>query len=80
MKSYFHHLTETADQHGVRLLDAFIHAGVNTSVYYRTRQGSDLSYQNALRVHDSIIELAEKHIEDHAAAPEEAHELADNHA
>lgn len=79
MISYFDHLSALAEAHGVRLLDAFMRAGVASSVYYRARQGSDLTYANALRVHDLIIEIVEQ---GHAATSQtqEAHELADDHA
>ena len=37
--SYFTMLTAEAERVGVDLIDAFVRAGVNTSVYYRSRQG-----------------------------------------
>jgi len=59
MKTYFETLSDFATDSGVRLDKAFQKAGHNSSVYYRSKSGAELSQKIAAKVHKAIKELAD---------------------
>tara|TARA_B110000285_G_C14858123_1_gene483221 strand:+ start:290 stop:511 length:222 start_codon:yes stop_codon:yes gene_type:complete len=50
MNSYYDLLCKKAKEANVPLVKAFIKAGVPTSTYYRTVNGSELRYETAKKV------------------------------
>jgi predicted transcriptional regulator len=58
MKAYLDTIQDRAKERDVHLALAFRHAGIPSSTYYRTINGTtELRYETALRVIDAIDEL-----------------------
>ena len=61
LQTYLHQLEDAAARNGVRLLDAYLEAGLADSNYYRHRQGvHEVSEKIALRVLAAIQKLGAK--------------------
>ena len=59
LQTYLHQLEDAASKCGVRLLDAYLEAGLADSNYYRHRQGvHEVSEKIAVRVLAAIQKLA----------------------
>ena len=61
LQTYLHHLEDAAARNVVRLLDAYLEAGLADSNYYRHRQGvHEVSEKIAVRVLAAIQKLGAK--------------------
>jgi hypothetical protein len=61
LQTYLHQLEDAAARRGVRLLDAYLEAGLADSNYYRHRQGvHEVSEKIAVRVLAAIQKLGAK--------------------
>ena len=61
LQTYLHQLDDAAARNGVRLLDAYLEAGLADSNYYRHRQGvHEVSEKIAVRVLAAIQKLGAK--------------------
>ena len=61
LQTYLHQLEDAAARNGVRLLDAYLEAGLADSNYYRHRQGvHEVSEKIAVRVLAAIQKLGDK--------------------
>jgi predicted transcriptional regulator len=58
MLSYIDVLSTESQRASVRLIDAFTHAGIPTSTFYRAKNGVDLRYSTATKVFKAIGELS----------------------
>tara|TARA_R100001460_G_scaffold10461_1_gene24799 strand:+ start:22905 stop:23099 length:195 start_codon:yes stop_codon:yes gene_type:complete len=58
MISYINVLFTESQKASVRLIDAFTHAGIPTSTFYRAKNGVDLRYSTATKVYKAIGELS----------------------
>lgn len=56
--SYFDQLKAAAEKAGVDLREAFIAAGLNTSAFYRARDGASMGLSVAKRAMDGILALS----------------------
>ncbi len=54
MESYYEQLICAAKQADIKLIQAFIHAGIPTSTYYRAANGTDLHFNTAQKVFNTI--------------------------
>jgi hypothetical protein len=64
LQTYLHQLEDAAAKRGVRLLDAYLEAGLADSNYYRHRQGvHEVSEKIATRVLAAIQKLGARKIE-----------------
>jgi len=58
MESYIEMLNSKSESASIRLIDAFTHAGIPTSTFYRAKNGVDLRYTTAKKVLQAIEELS----------------------
>ncbi len=64
LQTYLHQLEDAAARNGVRLLDAYLEAGLADSNYYRHRQGvHEVSEKIAVRVLAAIQKLGARNLE-----------------
>ena len=58
MQSYIETLNQRSEAVSVKLIDAFTHAGIPTSTFYRAKNGVELRYSTAKKVMQAIEELS----------------------